>query len=235
MALTRMLLLKCFSGPYALCKYKSTYTYTVQCVCNFLHLWFSQSLPSYFVHTVYLSSCLHCWMFSMLQSLLMELKVPPHLYQNHQHHLCHHSLLLCKSVFLFVTSSFHCHHSVHYICTHLPSIQTSSIQRNFPLSLWHKTDWGWLVLSWLLRFSTGHSAAGVGGGVGSNSGARSTQAQETGGSIPAKPAGWWPDCCGCTSVYVRILYLSACTTLIWAIFQCFQKVENYITYYPLLK
>lgn len=73
-----------------------------------------------------------------------------------------------------------------------PPIHKSILNpNNIPLSLWHKTDWGWLVLSWLLRSSTGQSAAGVGGGAGSISGARSTQGQEAGSSGPAKPSGRW--------------------------------------------
>lgn len=58
------------------------------------------------------------------------------------------------------------------LSTHPLSIHKIPSTQNPPLSLWHKTDWGWLVLSWLLRSSTGHSSAGVGGGAGSRPGAR---------------------------------------------------------------
>lgn len=93
-----------------------------------------------------------------------------------------HLLLLSLHHPVFFHSSF--------ILSHFPFTSTSSVQPT-PFSLWHKTDWGWLVLSWLLRSSTGHSAAGVGGGAGSSSRAGQPKGQEAGSSSPAKPAGGW--------------------------------------------
>lgn len=132
------------------------------------------------------SVSVHFWMklFSMLQSSFVVLKCLISLAIENTNTLCHPVFEKCLLSL--------CNHSVLPI-VYPPPIHkyTPPIQPTFPISLWHKTDWGWLVLSWLLRSSYGHSAAGVGGGAGSNSGARPTQGQEAGSSSPAKPAGRW--------------------------------------------
>lgn len=164
----------------------------IQGLSNFLFL------NPFFVH-IFLTVCLCCyfhfWMklFSMLRSSSVMFQVP--------HLPLHHNTISANThtslLRLLHPVSFHSAIILsHSFYTRLPSINTSPVQPTFPFSLWHKTDWGWLVLSWLLRFSTGNSAAGVGGGAGSSSGARPAQGQEAGSSIPTKPAGgwtcWWP-------------------------------------------
>lgn len=137
----------------------------------------------------------------MFQSSFVVLKVP-HLPSSSKTPSipAHLSILhLCHPVFKKCRLSLR-HHSVLPILYPPPTHKSILNPNNIPLSLWHKTDWGWLVLSWLLRSSTGQSAAGVGGGAGSVSGARSTQGQEAGSSSPAKPSGRWTGYCGCAVV-----------------------------------
>lgn len=175
MALTRMMLLKYFSDT--LCKYKSAY------ICRIWVTLFFNPLSSLSLHisllllllldeTVFCVTKFICGVKSA--SLFIKTPCVPA-----------HTRLSSTSVIL---SSFTLSPLFH---THLPSINTPPVQPTFPFSLWHKTDWGWLVLSWLLRFSTGNTAAGAGGGAGSSSRARPTQGQEAGSSVSAKPAGGW--------------------------------------------
>ncbi len=130
-------------------------------------------------------------------------------------HLCHPAFKKCLLSL--------CHHSVVPILYPPPIHKYILNPTNLPLYLWHKTDWGWLVLSWLLRSSTGHSAAGVGGGAGSSSGARPTQGQEAGSSGPTKPAGRWTGWHYCAMVIPAYLRLFIkCLYVLW----CFQWLSS---------
>lgn len=93
--------------------------------------------------------------------------------------------LVRYSDFMFYMAMLEGNHKVNAVDFNLLILFLSVICRDFTLSLvsfhvvvsdinvnaflWHKTDWGWLVLSWLLRSSHSLRAAGAGGGTGHSS------------------------------------------------------------------